>query len=250
MELYWIFLFFLLGIIFGSFFNVVGLRIPKKITFTNDRSYCPKCNKQLYWYELIPIVSFLIQRGKCRQCHNNISILYPLIEFSTGIMFVYSYLKIGFELELITALLLVSMLIIIFVSDLTYMLIPNKILLFFLPLFILMRFISPIEPWYNPLIGAATGFLLIAIIIVVSNGGMGAGDMKLFGVLGIVLGLGKVLLTFFLAALLGALLGGIMMAMKKVKKQQPIPFGPYIVIGALVSYFYGEQIITIYLSFI
>lgn len=250
MEIYWACLFFLFGITFGSFFNVVGLRVPKKIPFSNDRSYCPTCNNQLKWYELIPIVSFFVQGGKCRNCSKRISFIYPTMEFSTGILFAYCYMKIGLQLELITALLFISMLIIIFVSDITYMLIPNKILLFFLPFFAVMRIISPLDPWYNTLIGAVVGFGLIAVIILASNGGMGAGDMKFFGVLGIVLGLGNVLLTFFIAALLGAVIGGILMALKKVNKKQPIPFGPYIVIGAIVSYFHGTQIIQLYLSFL
>src|SRR5699024_2642767 len=108
--------------------------------------------------------------------------------------------------------------------------------------------LSPLTPWYDAIIGAIVGFGLIALIIIVSQGGMGAGDMKLFGVIGIVLGWKNVLLAFFIAAFLGAFIGGILMLVNKVKKKQPIPFGPYIVIGALISYFYGEQILTFYLS--
>jgi leader peptidase (prepilin peptidase)/N-methyltransferase len=175
-------------------------------------------------------------------------LIYPIVEAFTGFLFAFSFMKIGFEVELVTALFFVSMLMIIFVSDITYMLIPNKILLFFLPFFILMRFLSPLTPWYDAIIGAIVGFGLIALIIIVSQGGMGAGDMKLFGVIGIVLGWKNVLLAFFIAAFLGAIIGGILMLVNKVKKKQPIPFGPYIVIGALISYFYGEQILTFYLS--
>lgn len=248
MDIFWISMFFLFGIIFGSFFNVVGLRVPKKLPFHNDRSFCPSCKQQLSWYELIPIISYLLQQGKCRNCDTHISLIYPIVEAFTGFLFAFSFMKIGFEVELVTALFFVSMLMIIFVSDITYMLIPNKILLFFLPFFILMRFLSPLTPWYDAIIGAIVGFGLIALIIIVSQGGMGAGDMKLFGVIGIVLGWKNVLLAFFIAAFLGAFIGGILMLVNKVKKKQPIPFGPYIVIGALISYFYGEQILTFYLS--
>src|SRR5699024_4302458 len=129
-----------------------------------------------------------------------------------------------------------------------YMLIPNKILLFFLPLFVIMRMISPLDPWYDAIFGAVSGFSFIAFIILFSKGGMGGGDMKLFGVLGIVLGWQNTLLTFFIAVFLGAIIGGVFMLIKKVKKRQAIPFGPYIVVGALISYFYGEQIVTIYVS--
>jgi len=139
---------------------------------------------------------------------------------------------------------------ILFVSDITYMIIPDKILLFFLPLFILMRIVSPLDPWYDAIIGALVGFFMIAIIIVLSRGGMGAGDMKLFGVLGIVLGWKNVFITFFIAAALGAVIGGLFMLFNKTSKKQPIPFGPYIGMGALISYFYGEQILTFYLSFL
>ena len=248
MDVYWIISFFVLGILFGSFFNVVGLRFPKKLPFHNDRSFCPSCKSQLNWYELIPILSYIMQRGKCRDCRTTISFMYPFIEAATGCLFMFSYIKIGLELELLTALLLVSMLMILFVTDVMYMLIPNKILLFFLPLFVIMRMISPLDPWYDAIFGAVSGFSFIALIILFSKGGMGGGDMKLFGVLGIVLGWQNTLLTFFIAVFLGAIIGGVFMLIKKVKKRQAIPFGPYIVVGALISYFYGEQIVTIYVS--
>ena len=144
--------------------------------------------------------------------------------------------------------LFISLLIIIFVSDYNYMLIPNKILLFFLPIFIIARILIPLDPWYDAVVGAVVGYVLLAIIILVSNGGMGAGDMKLFGVMGFVLGWKNVLLTFFLAALFGAVIGGILMLAKKVKRGEPIPFGPFIVLGAIISYFYGDKLIDIYLS--
>lgn len=251
MEIYWGVVLFLFGITLGSFYNVVGLRVPKKIPFSNDRSYCPKCEHQLSWRELIPILSFLLQAGKCRHCKAKISIVYPIIELATGLLFVFSYIKLGFTLELITALIFISMLIIIFVTDLHYMLIPNKILLFFLPFLVTMRIIVPLDPWYNAIIGAVGGFGLIFFIILATRGkGMGAGDMKLFGVLGIVLGLGSSLLTFFLAALFGAIIGIILQKRQKVGKGQPIPFGPYIVVAAIIAYFYGGNIIDYYLSFI
>src|SRR5690625_201676 len=165
LEFAMIFFIFVFGITLGSFFNVVGLRVPKKIPFANDRSYCPSCRKQLAWYELIPVLSFFLQQGKCRNCQQNISLIYPIIELLTGLLFVLSYLRIGFELELVTALLLISMLMIIFVSDMTYMLIPNKVLLFFLPLFVIMRIIQPLEPWWSAAVGGVIAFLLVAVII-------------------------------------------------------------------------------------
>jgi len=249
MDTLFILLFFVFGITFGSFFNVVGLRVPKGETFANDRSYCPTCKNQLKWYELIPVFSFLIQGGKCRNCKSKISYMYPVVELLTGLLFVYSYMQIGWEIELITALLLVSMLMIILVSDLTYMLIPNKVLFFFLPFFMVVRMIQPLDPWWSSAVGAFVGFIMIAVIILVSKGGMGGGDLKLFVLLGVVLGTGKLLLTFFLACLIGAVIGGLLMLFKLVNHRQPIAFGPYIIMAALIAYFYGDGLIGWYLGF-
>src|SRR5699024_7213420 len=127
MELFFTLIFFLFGAVFGSFYNVVGLRGPNQETFVNDRSYCPHCKKTLSWYELIPIVSFVIQNGRCRQCKQKISAIYPFVELLTGSLFALSFLYVGFEWELVTALLFVSMFMIILVSDLKYMVIQNKV---------------------------------------------------------------------------------------------------------------------------
>lgn len=248
MTTYFIIVFFIFGTVFGSFFNVVGLRVPKGILFRSDRSYCPTCNEQLRAFELIPIVSYIFQKGKCRHCKSHISFIYPFIELSTGLLFAYAFIHFGFTLELITAILFISMLMILFVTDISYMLIPNKILLFFSPFLLVMRIISPLEPWYDMLIGASVGFVVLSAIILVSKGGMGGGDMKLFVVLGIVLGWKATLFTLFLAALLGTVIGGVIMLIQKADRKQPIPFGPYIITAALLSYFHGEQIISMYLS--
>lgn len=248
MEVYWLFIFFLFGITFGSFFNVVGLRVPKRIPFVSDYSHCPSCEHRLHWHELIPVVSFLWQKGACRHCDVRISALYPSMELLTGLLFSYSYYIFGFQTELITAILFISLLVIISVSDIAYMLIPNKILLFFLPPLIIMRIISPLNPWYDMIIGAFLGFILIALIIIISKGGMGAGDMKLFFVLGIVLGWKQVLLTFFLASLIGTIFGLFLKCLQKLKRRQPIPFGPSIAIAAIISYFHGEMLLALYLN--
>src|SRR5699024_6455906 len=207
LEIYVWFVFFLLGLVFGSFFNVVGLRVPIGISFVSGRSHCPTCYHRLHWLDLIPVLSFCWQKGTCRYCQAPVSVIYPAMELLTGVLFAYGYVKIGLTVELATALLLVSMLVIITVSDIAYMVIPNHILLFFLPLLFTFRLISPLDPWYDAFLGAVVGFVIIALIILISKGGMGAGDMKLFFVLGIVLGWKNILLTLFIAALLGSIFG-------------------------------------------
>lgn len=250
MDILLILFFFLLGLIFGSFFNVVGLRLPKNIPFTNDRSICPHCKHQLAWYENIPLISFTIQGAKCRHCKEKISYIYPIIELCTGALFALSYSLTGLNPELIIALLLVSMLMVILVADINYMLIPNKVLLFFLPLFMIMRFFQPLDPWWSPVAGALIGFVIIAIVIFVSRGGMGGGDMKLFGVIGIVLGMQKVLLVFFLSCMIGAIIGMSLLLFKVIDRRQPVPFGPYIVLAALITYFYGDLLLNWYFNYL
>lgn len=216
--------------------------------FDSERSYCPSCSRQLRFIELIPVLSYVIQRGKCRNCGGRISPIYPFIESVTGLLFASAFLQIGFTPELITALLLISMLMIIWVTDIFYMIIPDIVLLFFLPFFLIMRVLSPLEPWYDPLIGAFAGWIVLAGIILMSNGGMGGGDMKLFAVLGLVLGWKATLLTLFLASILGAVIGGFILLVRKADRKQPIPFGPYIIVAAFISYFYNEKLISLYVS--
>lgn len=243
-------IFLIFGVIMGSFLNVVGLRLPEGKSFiSNERSECPNCNHQLHWYDLIPVVSYLIQGGKCRYCKAPISIQYPLIELFTGFLFALAFIKFGVSLELIMAILFISMLVVIFVADLKYLIIPNKVLLFFLPLFIIGRIVVPLDPWYSPIVAALVGFIGIMLIILLSKGGMGAGDMKLFFVLGIVLGFGNLVLTFVLSIFIGLAVGLSMMALGRVKKDTPFPFGPSIVVAALIAYFIGDIITNWYMGF-
>ncbi|WP_440896003.1 prepilin peptidase [Amphibacillus sp. Q70] len=248
MEIIFYSLFFVLGTIFGSFYNVVGLRIPKQQFFKSDRSYCPSCQKQLNWYELIPIFSYLFQRGKCRGCGQSIRKIYPLMEALTGLSFALSYWRFGLTIELILALLVASLAVIIIVTDQTYYLIPNKILLFFLPLFSIGRIVVPLTPWWSSLLGATIGFGLLFLIIIASKGGMGAGDMKYFALLGIVFGYPYIFLVFFLSTLYGAFVNLLLLMLKKVSRKSKVPFGPYISLAALTVLFFGEQIVNGYLT--
>lgn len=238
--------FLILGLIFGSFFNVVGLRIPNSQSIVFPRSHCPNCQNTLSGFELIPVFSFLLQKGRCRNCLTKISPIYPFFELLTGILFAFSFYFFGFTSELIVGLTLVSLLVIIVVSDYLYMIIPDKVLLFFAPLFIVERIFIPLSPWWNPLLGAVLGFGLLLFIAVISKGGMGGGDIKLFAVLGIVLGWKLVLFAFFMATLFGAVFGVIGLLIKKVERGKPMPFGPYIAMGTIVSYFFGENLLNWY----
>lgn len=245
-----LFLCFLYGITFGSFFNVVGLRVPLKKSIVTPGSACPNCGHQLKAYELIPVLSYMLQKGKCRGCQSRISPIYPIMEFLTGILFMTAPLVVGWSGELVIALTLISMFMIIIVSDIHYMIIPDKILIWFAGIFLLERIIWPLTPWWDSLLGAITGFVLLLIISLVSKGGMGFGDVKLYALLGLVLGIKLVLLSFFLSTLLGAVLGVLAQLFRIVKKRQPIPFGPFIAAGTLTAYYWGLEIIKFYINFL
>ncbi|WP_270179457.1 prepilin peptidase [Alkalihalobacillus sp. CinArs1] len=241
---------FIVGLVLGSFFNVVGLRIPEKRSIVTPRSSCPSCQRVLTPIELIPVFSYLIQKGRCRGCSAKVSPLYAGVELTTACLFTIAPLLVGWSKELLISYGLISLLIIIFVSDLTYMLIPDKVLLFFGAYFILTRIFVPMTPWYSPFVGAALGFCLLLLIAIVSKGGMGGGDIKLFAVLGLVFGYQDLLIVFFFSTLFGTILGIGAIATGKAKRKQPIPFGPSIALGALLTYFYSEKIIDWYISFL
>ncbi|KRG13323.1 prepilin peptidase [Virgibacillus soli] len=239
---------FIYALLLGSFLNVVGLRVPAKQSIIKPRSSCPGCGKSLTIVELIPVLSFVIQKGKCKQCKQPISLFYPIMELTTAFLFVYAFAKIGWTFELVIAWTLITLFVIIFITDIKFMLIPDKILLFFAILFIIERIIQPLQPWWNSLLGAAIAFLLLLLIAILSKGGMGGGDIKLFTMIGFVIGPKFMLISFFFANILGAVLGIIGMTCGIFERKKPIPFGPFIAIGTLITYFYYQPILAWYQS--
>ncbi|WP_034549766.1 prepilin peptidase [Carnobacterium funditum] len=243
-------IFFIYGLVFGSFFNVVGLRVPNGTLFAQTRSYCDTCQRTLTWKELIPVWSFLRQRGRCRQCKEKISLLYPIMELTTGLLAAFTYYRYGFSEQTLLGILLIALIIPLTVSDIAYRKIPNKMLLFFTPLFVVLRLFNPQPSFWASLLGTVLAFSLVFVIILLSNGGMGAGDLKYFTLLGFIFGPALFLLLFFLATLYGAIMGMILMRLKKGNRKMTIPFGPYIGLAALTVFYFGETILQWYLSFL
>lgn len=247
MEIVWLVLFFLYGIIFGSFFNVVGLRVPKKESIVSPPSHCTNCDRKLGPKDLIPVFSYIFLKGKCRKCGTKISPVYPIIEFLTGTLFAFAFYQLGFSLELLIAILFISMLVIITVSDVAYMLIPDKVLLPFAITLLVLRLVIPLSPWWDSLLGAVIGFGVLFLIAVVSKGGMGGGDIKLFFVLGLVLGIANTLLTLFLASVIGSIAGIYILKKTGKGRKTPIPFGPSIALAAIIAYFFGADFVDWYM---
>ncbi len=246
MTIFYLVLFFFYGIVFGSFFNVVGLRVPKKESIVSPPSHCPTCNRKLGVFDLVPIFSYVFLKGKCKGCGSKISPLYPFMEMVTGCLFALSYYQLGFSAELVVALFFMSLLVIITVSDIAYMLIPDKVLLPFAVLLFGVRLFIPLEPWWDSVVGAVVGFLLLFLIAVVSKGGMGGGDIKLFFVIGLVLGTMQTLVTLFLAALIGSVVGVIVLKQTGQGRKTPVAFGPSIAVAAVIAYFWGAELVGWY----
>lgn len=248
MEITLIIVVFIYGLVFGSFFNVVGLRVPKGESIVRPPSHCTICDRNLTARDLIPVFSYVFLKGKCRGCGTKIHWMYPVMELVTGLLFAFAFAQLGFSKEFIVAILFISLLIIITVSDLAYMLIPDKILLFFLIPIICARILAPLTPWWDSILGAVIGFSVLFLIAVLSKGGMGGGDIKLFFVIGLVLGTVSTLLTLFLASIIGTVFGIISLRIAKKGRKTPIPFGPSIAIAAVISYFYGGALVDWYMN--
>ncbi|KOF11792.1 prepilin peptidase [Planococcus glaciei] len=241
--------FSIFGLVFGSFYNVVGLRVPKDESIAFPPSHCTKCDRQLTALDLVPVFSYLFLRGRCRSCGEKIHWVYPLMEAITAALFAISFWQLGFQPELIIALIFVSLLVIITVSDIAYMLIPDKVLLPVGIVLLALRLFIPLDPWWDALLGAAVGFGILLLIAIVSKGGMGGGDIKLFFVIGLVLGTSGTLMTLFFASLIGAIAGIVQLRVLNKDRKTPVPFGPSIALGSVITYFWGDALLNWYMNF-
>lgn len=229
--------FLLLGMILGSFYNVVGWRLPKGESIIYPPSHCPNCNHQLKILDLIPVFSFILQRGKCRYCKNKIAWYYPVFEFLCGIVFMLCYLVFGITPELLKALTFVSMLIIIMVSDFNYMIIPDEVLLFFgcllaLEIGIIDGYKVLISSLINGLIAFAAMYLLKTLgDFMFKKESMGGGDIKLMFIFGLVLGAPLAIISIFIGSLVGLPISLILLSKNS---EHIVPFGPYLSIGAII----------------
>ncbi len=244
----------LLGLIIGSFSNVCIYRIPRNESLIRPGSHCPKCNQPIKFYDNIPLVSFIILKGKCRYCKGKISWQYPLVEFLTGIIYLLLFLRYGLQLVTFVYMFFCSALIIITFIDLKENIIPDVLSLPFLLLGFLMSFflknLSPI----NSLLGILAGggvLLLVAILgsFLFKKEAMGGGDIKLAAMVGAFLGWQLTLLSLFLSFFTGAIIG-IVILIKNKGESDPIPFGPFIALGTIIALFFGHSIINWYLSLV
>ena len=237
--------FFILGTILGSFYNVVGYRLPRGESLITPRSHCPNCNHELTALELIPIFSFLFQGRKCKNCKQKISWFYTIFEFITGVLFAISYLKYGFSVDLLIALFFVSMSVIIIISDYQTMIICDEVLVFFGIAFLILNYFKfGLNGSVEFILSALGAFITMWIIKKIADfffkqEAMGGGDIKLMFVFGLVLGYPMAIFSIFLGSVVGL---PIALLFLKYKKTNIIPFGPFLCIGALIILFFGINI--------
>ena len=237
---------FLIGISIGSFLNVCIYRIPKKEDIVFERSHCMSCGNVLKWYELIPLFSFLVQGGKCRNCKTKLSVQYPLIELLNGLIYVWIFMAKGFQPESILFCICASVLIVISVIDWRTYEIPFgcNIVIGILGI---VRVILDLAHWYNYVIGFFTVSGLFLIIYWITKGrGIGGGDIKLMAAAGLLLGWQNILLALMIGSIAGSVIH--LTLMKVQGKDRVLAFGPYLAFGIFISMLYGNDIITWYLG--
>ena len=255
-------MFFLLGSAIGSFLNVCIYRIPREKSIVKPPSSCPGCEKPIRFYDNIPILGYILLRGKCRDCSTKISIRYPLVELLSAILFLILYRKLGLTFELFVFLIFVSLLIAISFIDLDFQIIPDilsigGVVLGFL-LAIARPFFRNIDPKFGIMdslygIGLGGG-LLFAIAwsyqFVTKREGMGGGDIKLLAMVGAFCGIKGVIFSLVSGSILGTIVGIPLILAKKESTKYAIPFGPFLSLGALVYVFIGNTLIRSTLNFL
>jgi leader peptidase (prepilin peptidase)/N-methyltransferase len=239
-----------LGFCIGSFLNVVIYRLPRGESIVTGRSHCPNCARVIAWYDLVPLLSYLVLGGRCRSCRAAISGRYPLVESLTGVLFLILYLHFGLRIVLVKSLFLTSLLVAVSFIDIDHFFIPNRLVLAGVVCGVVFSLFVPDVSLWSALLGAAStaGFLLLVALL--SRGGMGMGDIKLGLVTGLFLGWPLGLTGLLIGVCLGGFLGIILLASKIKSRKDPIPFGPFIALGTLIAMLWGAQILHLVLGMV
>ena len=242
----------IIGTIFGSFYNVVGYRLPKGQSILFPPSHCTNCNHKLSALELIPVLSYIFQKGKCKHCHQKISLFYPIFELLTGILFVLCYISFGLTPKVIIALTFISLMIIIIVSDYHYLIISDEVLItfgiiFFIEILIINGLNNALYSLLNGLLAFITMYLLKKLgDFLFKKESMGGGDIKLLFIFGMVLTYPIAILSIFVGSLIGLPVALIILWKKK---NNIIPFGPLLAAGATILLLFQinlDSIINLY----
>ena len=247
-------LIFILGLIVGSFSNVCIYRIPRNESIVYPASHCPKCRSNISPKDNIPLLSYILLKGRCRNCKSKISIQYPVVEFLTGFIYLIIYLIYGLSIQSLIYIILSSALIIIAFIDLNEQIVPDVISLPGIVIGFIISFFVPYISFLNSALGVLVGGGIILIIglagsAIFKKEAMGGGDVKLAAMIGAFLGWRYIIISLFLGFFLGALAGIILILSKIKSREDVVPFGPFIVLGSLITLLWGEKIISWYIGF-
>jgi prepilin signal peptidase PulO-like enzyme (type II secretory pathway) len=237
----------LLGLSFGSFINVCAYRLPRGVSVLTLRSFCPSCNHCLTWYELIPVVGYALNRGRCRYCKERISPSYPLVEIiSAGILLIL-FLKYTITLEFALSSIFCLLMVLIAVIDWKYLIIPNQIVIVGFIFGLAMKALVNSDVFVHAIISSIGSLVVVAIILFLSNRffkkeTMGWGDVKLAGVIGLFLGFQKFLIVLWIAALGGSVYGIWLLRKRGMPRETKLPFGSFLAVAACIVLFFQESI--------
>ncbi|MCH7879051.1 MAG: prepilin peptidase [candidate division Zixibacteria bacterium] len=246
----------LVGLAIGSFLNAVVYRLPRKIPFGLSRSVCPTCKKQIRALDNIPLVSYMILRGRCRDCKSKISFRYPAVEALNAAVYIWLYFHYGLSVELAMAAIFSSALLAIIFIDLEHMIIPDVITLPGIGLALGYSLTSAGMGMLPSLLGAVVGGGSLYAIALLGDWlfkkeSMGGGDIKMAAALGALLGWKNVLLVFFVSALIGLLVSIVVMVFSaKFRRERMLPFGPFLALAGFFAMIYGERTIKLYSDYL
>jgi leader peptidase (prepilin peptidase)/N-methyltransferase len=243
----------ILGLCVGSFLNVVIARVPAGRSIVYPGSACPRCGKAIVWYDNLPVVSYLLLSGRCRNCRESISWRYPAVELACGALFLLAYQRFDLGPGLVSALVLLAGLVAITSIDLDHQIIPDVLSLPGIVLGVLFSLAPGGIGWVQSLAGVAVGggvfvVIIAASVLVIGQAGMGVGDVKLGAMLGAFLGWKLALLSILLSMLLGGPLAATLLATGRKARRDPIPFGPFLALGGLISLFWGDAVLAWYFA--
>lgn len=239
---------FIFGLVIGSFLNVVIFRLEAKKSFLFGRSICPACQKTISWYDNIPLVSFLILAGRCRHCKKSISWQYPLVEFFTAVIFTWLYWQFGLSLKFFALAVISDFLLIIFIYDLKYYLILDRVAVPAIIFAFLANLYLGLGFW-GLILGAIIGGGFFGLQFFISKGQwVGDGDIRLGILMGLILGWKFLLVALFLAYIIGAIFGLALIFLNKKKMSSAVPFGPFLVTATFITIIYGQALLNWYLN--
>ena len=245
----------MVGFAIGSFLNVCIYRIPRGESIISPSSHCIECGKKIRWYDNLPVLSYIILKGRCRDCGEIISIMYPLIEFLAGLVLITTFMIFGFTKDFFLYGILFIILIPIAFIDYTENIIPNSIILFGSLIGLIIPIANGFDKILSSVIGGLGGVFCLYTIRFIGNKilkkeSMGLGDIKLAGMLGIFLGRELIFIAIYISFLIALLYGLIMIFKKKSIRIKPLPFGTFLAVSSIITVFFGEFIVGLYYQII